>query len=62
VLAEKVGATIIGGVMSDRATDRHARARLRQAVALGLLSPQEALALGIISEEEAAGMKGDSAL
>ena len=29
------GATIIGGVMSDRATDRHARVVLRQATALG---------------------------
>ena len=32
---EGKGATMIGGVMSDRATDRHARVVLRQATALG---------------------------
>ncbi|MFQ5399882.1 MAG: HpcH/HpaI aldolase/citrate lyase family protein [Anaerolineae bacterium] len=51
---EKIGAIIIDGVMSDRATDRHARARLREGVALGLLSPEEGLALGVISAAEAA--------
>lgn len=48
-----IGATIIDGVMSDRATDRHARARLRQGVALGLISAEQALRLGIITEPEA---------
>jgi len=50
---EKIGATIIDGVMSDRATDRHARARLREGVALGLLSIEEGLGLGVISRSEA---------
>ena len=48
------GATMIGGVMSDRATDRHARAVLRQAVAMGRFDPQRALALGVIDEPESA--------
>ena len=48
------GATIIGGVMSDRATDRHARVVLRQATALGRFDPQRALALGIIDASELA--------
>jgi citrate lyase subunit beta/citryl-CoA lyase len=46
------GATIIGGVMSDRATDRHARTVLRQATALGRFDAQRALALGIIDASE----------
>lgn len=46
------GATIIGGVMSDRATDRHARAVLRQAVAMGRFDPQRALSLGVIDASE----------
>lgn len=46
------GATMIEGVMSDRATDRHARAVLRQAAALGRLDPQRALALGVIDPDE----------
>lgn len=48
------GATIISGVMSDRATDRHARAKLRIAVAQGYADPARAKALGIITEEELA--------
>jgi citrate lyase subunit beta/citryl-CoA lyase len=48
------GATMIGGVMSDRATDRHARMLLRQATALGRLDPDRALALGVIGREELA--------
>jgi citrate lyase beta subunit len=60
------GATIIGGVMSDRATDRHARAVLRQATAIGRFDVDRALALGVIDEAEnqearrwaAAGSKG----
>jgi citrate lyase subunit beta/citryl-CoA lyase len=48
------GATMIAGVMSDRATDRHARVVLRQATALGRFDPTRALALGIISDAESA--------
>ncbi|MCA9948992.1 MAG: hypothetical protein KDE48_05065 [Anaerolineales bacterium] len=50
----KVGATIIDGVMSDRATDRHARARLREGVALGLIPAEKGIALGVVTAEEAA--------
>ena len=50
----ELGATIIQGVMSDRATDRHARGKLRKAVALGYLDPERALRVGIITESEAA--------
>jgi citrate lyase beta subunit len=46
------GATMIDGVMSDRATDRHARAILRQAVAMGRFDPRRAVALGVIGDEE----------
>lgn len=49
---EARGATIIAGVMSDRATDRHARAVLRQAVAMGRFDPQRAVALGVIERSE----------
>ena len=55
---EKIGATIIDGVMSDRATDRHARARLREGVALGLLTPDEGLALGVVTPAEADSLRG----
>lgn len=48
------GATIISGVMSDRATDRHARAKLRIAVAQGYVEPARAEALGIITKDELA--------
>jgi citrate lyase beta subunit len=48
------GATMIGGIMSDRATDRHARAILRQATALGRFDPHRALALGVIDAGEVA--------
>jgi citrate lyase subunit beta / citryl-CoA lyase len=54
---EARGAMIIGGVMSDRATDRHARALLRKAVALGRFDAQRALALGIIDQAEAEELK-----
>jgi citrate lyase beta subunit len=63
---DQIGATIIDGVMSDRATDRHARARLREGVALGLLSTDDGLTLGVISPAEANslatadGTSGDS--
>jgi citrate lyase subunit beta/citryl-CoA lyase len=48
------GATIIDGVMSDRATDRHARVLLRRAAANGWLHPDRALALGVIASGELA--------
>ncbi len=51
-LAADLGATMIAGVMSDRATDRHARVVLRQAAALGRFDPDRALALGVISSAE----------
>lgn len=50
----ELGATIISGVMSDRATDRHARAKLRIAAAQGYIDPQRAKNIGIITEEELA--------
>jgi citrate lyase beta subunit len=46
------GATMIEGVMSDRATDRHARAILRRAAALGAFDPGRAFELGIIGRDE----------
>jgi len=51
-LAADQGATMIAGVMSDRATDRHARVFLRQAAATGRLDPDRALTLGVISADE----------
>ncbi len=47
-----VGVTMIDGVMSDRATDRHARVLLRQAVAMGRFDPQRALELGVIDARD----------
>lgn len=52
---EARGATIIGGVMSDRATDRHAREVLRRATALGRFDPRRALDLGVIGPDEIDG-------
>jgi citrate lyase beta subunit len=49
---EARGATIIAGVMSDRATDRHARVVLRQATALGRFDPDRALVLGVVGPDE----------
>ncbi len=46
------GATMIGGVMSDRATDRHARVVLRQATALGRFDARRAFDLGVIDAAE----------
>ncbi|HWE64966.1 MAG TPA: aldolase/citrate lyase family protein [Chloroflexota bacterium] len=46
------GVTVIEGAMADRATDRHARMRLRRAVTLGRLDPLRALQLGIIEPRE----------
>ncbi len=51
-VAAELGATIIEGVMSDRATDRHARNKLRTAVALGRLSTDKALQLGLVTQAE----------
>ena len=53
-VAADQGATMIAGVMSDRATDRHARVVLRQATALGRFDPARSVALGVISEAESA--------
>jgi citrate lyase subunit beta / citryl-CoA lyase len=53
-VAADQGATMIAGVMSDRATDRHARVVLRQATALGRFDPVRALALGVITATESA--------
>ena len=52
------GATMIGGVMSDRATDRHARVVLRQATALGRFDAGRAFALGVIDAAELAEVSG----
>ena len=57
---EGKGATIIEGVMSDRATDRHARAVLRQATALGRFDADRALALDIIDATELDDIRRDS--
>jgi len=54
VHGEGKGATIIGGVMSDRATDRHARVVLRQATALGRFDAERAFDLGVIDATELA--------
>lgn len=51
-VAAEQGATMIAGVMSDRATDRHARVVLRQATALGRFEPGRAMALGVITAAE----------
>jgi hypothetical protein len=51
-VAAEQGATMIAGVMSDRATDRHARVVLRQATALGRFDPARALVLGVIDTAE----------
>lgn len=60
VHGEGKGATMIAGVMSDRATDRHARVRLRQATALGHFDAGRALAAGVIDEDEFAEATGGS--
>jgi citrate lyase beta subunit len=56
-VANQLGATIIDGVMSDRATDRHARNRLRRAIATGHLDVQRGLALGLLTPAEAAALR-----
>lgn len=52
------GAAMIAGSMADRATDRHSRAILRQAVALGQLDPEVAFAAGVVSREEMVEARG----
>jgi citrate lyase beta subunit len=54
VRSREQGVSIIEGVMSDRATDRHARVLLRRAVAMGRLHPLRALELGVIAPDELA--------
>lgn len=54
VHGEGKGATMIEGVMSDRATDRHARTVLRQAVAMGRFDVPRARELGVIDAAELA--------
>jgi citrate lyase beta subunit len=49
------GATMLSGVMSDRATDRHARVLLRRAVATGRLAPEVAVELGVVGADELTG-------
>jgi citrate lyase beta subunit len=56
-VANELGATIIEGVMSDRATDRHARNRLRRAIATGHLDAARGLAGGLITPAEAASLQ-----
>ena len=53
-LGAEQGATVIDGVMSDRATDRHARVLLRRATAAGRFDPRRAHQLGIITDGELA--------
>ena len=50
------GAAIVDGDMADRATDRHARVVVRQAVASGRFDPARARALGVIDDAELAGL------
>lgn len=51
-VAEERGAAILDGMMVDRATDRHARAVLRRAAALGRIDAHRARAAGVISPGE----------
>lgn len=51
-VAGEKGATIIGGLMTDRANDRHSRTLLRRAVAAGRLDFDKALSLGIVRASE----------
>ena len=48
----ELGATIIKGVMSDRATDRHARNKLRRALAIGRLDLARGRQAGLLTAEE----------
>jgi citrate lyase beta subunit len=55
---QELGATIIKGVMSDRATDRHARWKIRKAIARGHVAAARGLELGIITRDEADELAG----
>lgn len=57
-VAGDLGASMIAGVMSDRATDRHARVVLRQATAMGRFEPARSLTLGIIDQDELSAAEG----
>jgi citrate lyase beta subunit len=57
-LGAEQGATMIDGVMSDRATDRHARVLLRRATAAGRFDPRRAHQLGVITDSELAEVTG----
>lgn len=61
VQAEGKGVAMIGGIMADRATDRHARMVLRRATAMGRFDSSRALALGIIDEGELAALMPSAA-
>ncbi len=56
------GATMLGAgqnsYMADRATDRHLRARLRRACALGVLDAYTARDLGVITAQEETELQG----
>ncbi len=51
-IEQEQGTMVIRGVMTDRAMDRHSRALLRKAVALGRLAPDKGLQIGVISQQE----------
>lgn len=56
-VADGTGVTMIAGVMSDRATDRHARALLHRATAQGRFDPDRAHALGVIGNGDVAAAR-----
>ncbi len=56
-VGQELGATIIKGVMSDRATDRHARNKLRKAIAIGHLDLEKGIKFGLITEHEASQLR-----
>ncbi len=55
-VAEQKGATMIAGLMTDRANDRHSRLFLRRAVVSGLLDAARAEGLGVITADERASL------
>ena len=57
----ELGATIIKGVMSDRATDRHARNKLRRALAVGRLDLARGRQAGLLTAEEEAQLRRQQA-
>lgn len=56
-VAAEIGVTMIAGEMTDRATDRHARALLHRATAQGRFDPDRALALGVIGDNDLAAAR-----